>query len=193
MENRIRLNVLGLTYSQIQKGAYALVLAEEGGARRIPIVIGVPEAQSIAVRLEGIIPPRPMTHDLFVSFSQGFGIRLKEVCIYKFEKGVFSSEMVFSDGTREMRVDARTSDAIAIALRARSDIYALPEIVEQAGFVYDESEPVEPLEPERPEKRGWEEYSRKELAERLEQAVATEAYEEAAQIQAELNKRDNHL
>lgn len=89
MDTRIKLKVLGLTYSQVQKGAYALVLAEENGSRRIPVVIGVSEAQSIAISLEGIVPPRPITHDLFVSFSHGFGIRLKEVCIYKFENGVF--------------------------------------------------------------------------------------------------------
>ena len=81
MDTRIKLKVLGLTYSQVQKGAYALVLAEENGPRRIPVVIGVSEAQSIAISLEGIVPPRPITHDLFVSFSHGFGIRLKEVCI----------------------------------------------------------------------------------------------------------------
>ena len=128
MDTRIKLKVLGLTYSQVQKGAYALVLAEENGPRRIPVVIGVSEAQSIAISLEGIVPPRPITHDLFVSFSHGFGIRLKEVCIYKFENGVFSSEMLFDDGTREIRIDARTSDAIAIALRTRSDIYVMQNI-----------------------------------------------------------------
>ena len=143
MENRIKLKVLGLTYSQVKKGAYALVLAEEEGPRRIPVVIGVSEAQSIAISLEGIIPPRPITHDLFVSFAHGFGIRLKEVCIYKLENGVFYSEMVFDDGTREMR-----------------DLSAC---------------------------------SRKELKERLEKAIASEAYEEAARIQEELNKRDNRL
>jgi bifunctional DNase/RNase len=135
VDTRIKLKVLGLTYSQVQKGAYALVLAEENGPRRIPVVIGVSEAQSIAISLEGIVPPRPITHDLFVSFSHGFGIRLKEVCIYKFENGVFSSEMLFDDGTREIRIDARTSDAIAIALRTRSDIYVMQNIIDEAGFV----------------------------------------------------------
>ena len=103
MDTRIKLKVLGLTYSQVQKGAYALVLAEENGPRRIPVVIGVSEAQTIAISLEGIVPPRPITHDLFVSFSHGFGIRLKEVCIYKFENGVFSSEMLFEIGRASCR------------------------------------------------------------------------------------------
>ena len=153
MDTRIKLKVLGLTYSQVQKGAYALVLAEENGPRRIPVVIGVSEAQSIAISLEGIVPPRPITHDLFVSFSHGFGIRLKEVCIYKFENGVFSSEMLFDDGTREIRIDARTSDAIAIALRTRSDIYVMQDIIDEAGFVYEENEGKEVVEKNSPKKR----------------------------------------
>lgn len=198
MENRIKLKVLGLTYSQVKKGAYALVLAEEDGPRRIPVVIGVAEAQSIAISLEGIIPPRPITHDLFVSFAHGFGVRLKEVCIYKLENGVFSSEMVFDDGTREIRLDARTSDAIAIALRTRSDIFVMPEIIEEAGFVYEEegeSAPERSREKKAPAKsdRSLSTCSRRELKERLEKAIASEAYEEAARIQEELNKRDNRL
>lgn len=198
MENRIKLKVLGLTYSQVKKGAYALVLAEEEGPRRIPVVIGVAEAQSIAISLEGIVPPRPITHDLFVSFAHGFGVRLKEVCIYKLENGVFSSEMVFDDGTREIRLDARTSDAIAIALRTRSDIFVMPEIIEEAGFVYEEEgEPAPGRSREKktsdPGDRSLSLCSRKELKERLEKAIASEAYEEAARIQEELNKRDNRL
>lgn len=175
-----------------------MVLAEEEGPRRIPVVIGVSEAQSIAISLEGIIPPRPITHDLFVSFAHGFGIRLKEVCIYKLENGVFYSEMVFDDGTREMRVDARTSDAIAIALRTRSDIFVMPEIIEEAGFVYEEEgEPAPGRSREKktsdPGDHSLSTCSRKELRERLEKAIASEAYEEAARIQEELNKRDNRL
>ena len=198
MENRIKLKVLGLTYSQVKKGAYALVLAEEEGPRRIPVVIGVAEAQSIAISLEGIVPPRPITHDLFVSFAHGFGVRLKEVCIYKLENGVFSSEMVFDDGTREIRLDARTSDAIAIALRTRSDIFVMPEIIEEAGFVYEEEGEPAPgrnreKKPSDPGDRSLSLCSRKELKERLEKAIASEAYEEAARIQEELNKRDNRL
>ena len=185
MDTRIKLKVLGLTYSQVQKGAYALVLAEENGPRRIPVVIGVSEAQSIAISLEGIVPPRPITHDLFVSFSHGFGIRLR---------GVFSSEMLFDDGTREIRIDARTSDAIAIALRTRSDIYVMQDIIDEAGFVYEENEGKEVVETEElPEEKSLSNCSRKELKERLEKAIASEAYEEAARIQDELNKRDNNL
>lgn len=133
MENRVRLEVLGITYNQIQNGAYVLVLAEMDGPRRIPIVIGTAEAQSIVMRLGNKIPPRPMTHDLFVSFAHGFGVRLVEVFIYSFKDGIFASELLFDDGERQMRIDSRTSDAIAIALRTQSPIYTTPEILAEAG------------------------------------------------------------
>lgn len=94
-ENRVRLKVMGLSYSQIQSGAYALILAQVGGPMRIPVVIGAAEAQSIAMKMENITPPRPMTHDLFVSFAHAFGVKLTEVFIYKFEDGIFSSEITF--------------------------------------------------------------------------------------------------
>ena len=116
MTDRIRLKVLGISYSQIQSGAYALILAQVGGPYRIPVVIGAAEAQSIALRMESITPPRPMTHDLFVSFAHAFGVKLKEVFIYKFEDGIFSSELTFTDGDRTVVIDSRTSDAIAIAM-----------------------------------------------------------------------------
>ncbi len=192
MEYRIKLTVLGLTYSQVRKHTYALVLAEEDGPRRIPIAIGEAEAQSIAIRLEGITPPRPITHDLFVSFAQGFGIRLKEVYIYKFEHGIFFAEMIFDDGEREIRIDARTSDAIAIALRTRSNIYTTPEVIEQTSFIYEEENNLSD-EKTLIEERTLADYTREELTEKLERAIATEAYEQAALIQTELNKRDNHL
>lgn len=140
MSKRISLHVLGLSYTQLQSGAYALVLAEDKGPRRIPVVIGAAEAQSIAIALEGIHPPRPMTHDLFVSFAHAFGVKLKEVYIYRFEDGIFSSELTFSDGERSVVIDARTSDAVAIAIRTGTPIFTTPEIVEQTGFIIDDSE-----------------------------------------------------
>lgn len=120
MDDRIKLKVLGLSYNQLQSGAFALLLAQEDGPYRIPVVIGAAEAQSIAIRLESITPSRPLTHDLFMSFAQAFGVRLREVFIYKFEDGIFSSELTFDDGERQVVLDARTSDAIAIALRCRA-------------------------------------------------------------------------
>lgn len=187
MDDRVKLKVMGITYSQIQNGAYALVLAEENGDRRIPIIIGTAEAQSIAIRLEHLTPPRPMTHDLFASFAQGFGIRLREVFVYHYEDGVFSSELLFDDGTRQIRIDSRTSDAIAIALRTQSPIYTTEKIINEAGIIFQE----EPKEKKKEEtktvkRKHLNDYSTKELKERLEEAVRMEAYEKAALIQQEL-------
>lgn len=140
MEDRISLHVLGLSYSQLQSGAYALILAEDRGPRRIPVIIGAAEAQSIAITLEGIRTPRPLTHDLFVSFAHAFGVKLREVFIYRFEDGIFSSELTFGDGTRTVQIDARTSDAIALALRTHTPIFTTRSIIEQTGFIIDEEE-----------------------------------------------------
>ena len=168
MDDRVKLKVMGITYSQIQNGAYALVLAEENGDRRIPIIIGTAEAQSIAIRLEHLTPPRPMTHDLFASFAQGFGIRLREVFVYHYEDGVFSSELLFDDGTRQIRIDSRTSDAIAIALRTQSPIYTTEKIISEAGIIFQE----DPKEKKKEEKKvskhkHLHEYSTKEIKELL--------------------------
>lgn len=140
MDDRIRLKVIGISYSQLQSGAYALLLSEENGPHKIPIVIGSSEAQSIAIKMEGIIPPRPLTHDLFVSFAHAFGVKLAEVFIYKFEDGIFYSELTFSDGSRSVQLDARTSDAIAIAMRTHTPIFTTPEVVSETGFILDENE-----------------------------------------------------
>lgn len=139
-DERIELTVLGLSYSQIQTGAYALILAQVDGPYRIPIVIGPAEAQSIAMRMENVVPPRPMTHDLFVSFAHAFGVKLTDVFIYRFEDGIFSSELTFSDGERTVKIDSRTSDAIAIAMRTRTPIYTTAEILQETGFVMEEME-----------------------------------------------------
>lgn len=140
MDTKIRIHVLGLSYSQLQSGAYALILSEDNGPRRIPVIIGAAEAQSIAVALEAIHTPRPLTHDLFVSFAHAFGVKLTEVYIYKFEDGIFSSELTFSDGSRTVQIDARTSDAIAIAIRTHTPIYTSQDILERTGFIIDEEE-----------------------------------------------------
>lgn len=189
MDNdKVKLNVLGITYSQIQQGAYMLVLAEEGGRRRIPIVVGTAEAQSIAIRLENLIPPRPITHDLFVSLAHGYGIVLREVFIYRFEKGIFFSELLFDNGEREMRIDSRTSDAVAIALRIGAPIFTTSEILQQAGFDMseieqrdDDTQPSQVVDLDM--------LDRDTLEKRLAEAVAEEAYEEAARIQQIINKR----
>lgn len=137
MDNRIRLRVLGISYTQLQSGVYALLLAQEDGPYRIPIVVGEAEAQSIAIKLEGITPPRPLTHDLFMSFAQAFGVRLQEVFISRFDDGIFYSEMLFTDGERQVVLDVRTSDAIAIAMRCHAPIWTTPELLTETGFVIE--------------------------------------------------------
>lgn len=196
MEKRVKLRVQGITNSQVQSGAYALILAEEKGIRRIPIIVGMPEAQSIAIALEGLKPPRPLTHDLFATFAQAFGIRLMEVYIYRFEEGIFYSELLFTDGERSIKVDSRTSDAIAIALRVKCDIYTSEEIVRQAGIVLeddveDEAAPVDLSEVDMDEEinkllTGMNVY---ELEAQLKQAVEQEDYELAKLVRDELQNR----
>ena len=148
MEDRVRLRVMGLSYNQLQNGAFALLLAEMDGPMRIPVVIGAAEAQAIAIKMEGITPQRPLTHDLFMSFSQAFGIRLREVFIYKFADGMFYSELTFDDGDRRVVLDARTSDAIAIAMRCNAPIFTTCAIVEETGFVIENEPGNEPAQTE---------------------------------------------
>ena len=206
MKKKIKLRVQGLTNSQVQSGAYALILAEEDGKRRIPVIVGAPEAQSIAIALEYITPPRPLTHDLFVSFATAFDIKLKEVYIYKFEEGIFYSELLFTDGKREVPVDSRTSDAIAIALRAKCDIYVSESIMIEAGVVldedvddnadddFDDDDDLMTMEPdeitdEESLKRWLGLIEDEELNKRLEEAVQEENYEHAKMYQDEIRRR----
>ena len=186
MDKRIKLKVLGITYSQIQSGAYALVLAEESGTRRIPIIIGTAEAQSIAIQLEHLTPPRPLTHDLFVSFAKAFGIKLKEVFIYKFEDGVFNSELIFEDQEgNERRIDSRTSDAIAFALRCDAIVTTTDEIVQHAGVEFEE----EPVKPEAPaDSNNVAQKRLDELHAMLNDAIKKENYEEASRVRDEIRK-----
>lgn len=204
MDKRIKLRVQGLTNSQIQSGAYALILAEEEGVRRIPIIVGTSEAQSIAIALERITPPRPLTHDLFATFAQAFGVCLREVFIYKFEDGVFYSELLFEEGANTVRLDSRTSDAIAIALRVKCDIYTTPEIVRECGVVLEDTVTVEEkdddyyildLEPEDIKdevqlKKWLSLLDADELIDRLDEAIADENYEYAKMYKDEIRRRE---
>ena len=204
VDTRIKLRVQGLTTSQIQSGAYALILAEEDGARRIPIIVGTSEAQSIAIALERITPPRPLTHDLFATFAQAFGVRLCEVFIYKFEDGVFYSELLFEDGTKQIRLDSRTSDAIAIALRVKCDIYTTPEIVRGCGVVLedaveevdkDSDDSILAMEPEEIQdetklKKWLSLLDADELSDRLDDAISDENYEYAKMYKDEIRRRE---
>jgi bifunctional DNase/RNase len=197
--SRVKLNVLGISYSQTQSGAYALVLSEEDGKRRIPIIIGGFEAQSIAIQIEGLTPPRPLTHDLFLNFSKSYSIELIEVQIYKLEEGVFFSKLHCDNGKKEVYIDARTSDAIALALRFKCPIYTTEEIIEKAG-IFIEFDNIEGEEADKTAKADQPEqvshqsdiYSKMSITElkaMLDEAVRNEDYEKASRIRDEIKHR----
>lgn len=184
-EKRIRLKVLGLSVGQIRQGAYALILAQADGPIRIPVVIGVPEANAIAARMDHLTTQRPILHDVFATMTRAFGIALQEVFIHKFEDGIFHSELIFTDGERRVTMDSRTSDAIAIAMRTGSPIYTTRAIMEECGFVLEgEDEPD--TKPEQPQH----EPTVTELQQQLADAVAAENYEEAARLKAIIAKKN---
>ncbi len=196
--SKIKLNVLGISYSQTQTGAYALVLTEENGERRIPIIIGGFEAQAIAIQLEGLKPPRPLTHDLFMNFATSFKIILKEVMIYRLEEGVFYSKLVCNNGGKDVIIDSRTSDAIALALRFSCPIYSTEEILQKSGIVIDIEDEHDNLnsdkekEEEKPDVEdviGYTEYNIEELEKLLEDAIKKEDYEKASIIRDEIERR----
>ena len=191
MQGKVRLKILGLTYSQAQTGSYALVLAEEKGERRIPIMIGAFEAQAIALHLEELHPPRPLTHDLFRNFARAYNIELKEVFINKLEEGIFYSELVFYNGDDIIKIDSRTSDAVALALRFKCPIFTSQEILEKAGIIMeDKSKDIVDLEDERKSQRSaFSAKSNDDLKAMLDEAVEAEDYEKASKIRDELKRR----
>ena len=188
-EDRVKLRVMGITYSQVQQGAYALVLEQVSGPYRIPVVVGVAEAQAIAVRLEKIVPPRPMTHDVLVSMAHGFGISLDEVFIYKFENGVFHSELHMSSDDRSIEIDSRTSDAIALSLRTGAPIYTTREILEATGFVVPEAEDKAEAADEEPQELRLDKLAVPELKKMLARCVEREEYERAAEIKEVIDRK----
>lgn len=202
MQNLVKLNIKGISYSQTQTGAYALILEEELGQRKLPIIIGSFEAQSIALALEkDIRTPRPLTHDLFVSIGNIFHLTVKGVFIHKLEDGVFYSNILFEDRDgREEEIDSRTSDAIALAIRFEAPIYALESVMEKAGIHLEVQEQEEKsiatairdIEQEvaRQEKKfDFSKKSNEELEQEMKEAVKNEDYELAARIRDELDKR----
>ena len=182
--DKTRLKILGITYNQVQAGAYALILAEEQGNRRIPIIIGTPEAQSIAIFLENLHPPRPLTHDLFISFLQVTNITLKEVDIYKYEEGVFHSELIFNDGLKDIFLDSRTSDAIALALRANAPIYIANTIMKDVAIELEEEDIIDNSEQQSAQRQtdSLDNLSPEKLQNLLTEAIVTENYETASYI-----------
>ena len=204
----VQLSIIGLTYSQTQNNAYALLLGEDEGPRRLPIVIGAFEAQSIAIALEkDILPPRPLTHDLFTSFALTFNIYLKKVMIHKLEEGIFYSSLVCELNGEIHQIDSRTSDAVALALRFNCPIYTYEEILEKAGIILDDqtSKVTKKIESKakpkpKPVKKkqvkssesDLKRLSEKALTKKLNLALEKEDYELAAIIRDELNRRNPH-
>ncbi len=197
---KVRLQVLGLSYSQTQAGAYALILSVDNSEQRIPIIIGSFEAQAIAIQLEDIITARPLTHDLFLHVAQRYELQMKEVIIYKLEEGVFYSQLVMLRNEQIELVESRTSDAVALALRFKCPIYTTDEIVEKAGIVLNipeeeatEHEVTESAESDEQDMkpRDIAEMSSRELEAMLKNAVNDENYELAGRIRDEIHKRRN--
>jgi len=190
----IRLNIKGISYSQTQSGAYALVLSEVIGKRTLPIIIGAFEAQSIAIALEHEIkPPRPLTHDLFKSFADRFNIKVKQVIIHKLVDGVFYSSLICECDKIEEIIDARTSDAIALAIRFNAPIFTYSNILDKAGIFLNIKDEIKkevkvspkPISP----KDNFSKLTLKSLNKKLEQAISNEDYELAARIRDEINNR----
>jgi uncharacterized protein len=198
---KVRLEIVGLSYSQTQSGAYALVLGESSGSRRLPIIIGGFEAQAIAIELEKMSPSRPLTHDLFKAFAQTFNITVNEVLIYNLVEGIFYAKLICSDGSREVEIDARTSDAIALAVRFNCEIYTYEFILKSAGIVLDDDIEVSSISEApnlaevkdnpsaSPESEEYKSKSSEELKSMLQIALDEEKYEMASKIRDELNQR----
>ena len=196
-----KLEIIGLSYSQTQSGAYALVLGETNGKRRLPIIIGSFEAQAIAIELEKMKPSRPLTHDLFKTFADAFNILIKEVIIYNLVEGIFFAKLVCDDNGKDVEIDARTSDAIALAIRFNCPIYTFEFILSAAGIILEESEKTQDIGIEEKEsveeqlvetsddKKNLSKISLKELNKVLKAAIKREAYEDASKIRDEINSR----
>lgn len=192
--DKIKLEIVGMSYSQSQSGAYALVLGVPGESRRLPIIIGGFEAQAIAIELEKMKPTRPLTHDLFKNFADHFGIVITEVIINKFEEGIFFSKLLCSTADGVTEIDSRTSDAVALAIRFKCPIYVYSNVLEEAGIVMgdiDDNEDIKEDDVFGGEKMSFEDYLSEELEDMLKKAVAEENFEEASKLRDEINRRKN--
>jgi bifunctional DNase/RNase len=189
--NKVKLEIVGLSYSQTQSGAYALVLAETGGNRRLPIIIGGFEAQAIAIELEKMPTHRPLTHDLFKNFAIAFGITIEEVVIYNLVEGIFYAKLICKKEGVISEIDARTSDAIALAIRFNAPIQTFENILGSAGVLMDENSVDEELNfnDELPEVIGYSNLSNEEIEEKMNEAISNEDYELASKLRDELNNR----
>jgi len=192
--DKIQLSILGITYSQTQTGAYALILGEFDGKRRLPIIIGGFEAQAIAIELEKMKPNRPLTHDLFKSLSKVYQFEIKEVIINKFSEGVFFAKLICEKNGKIDEIDARTSDAVAIAVRFQCPIYTNETVMKAAGVIIEEGKESEMMESglsseEKQEETDFSVLTLEELNELLMSAIDEEAFEKASKIRDEINKR----
>ena len=194
---KVKLEIIGLSYSQTQSGAYALVLAEAGGKRRLPIIIGGFEAQAIAIELEKMTPTRPLTHDLFKSFAQSFDIEVKEVIIYNLVEGIFYSKLICERDGQVTEIDARTSDAIAIGVRFNCPVYTFESILTTAGIILEDGEKEDSLnlledensEDEIEVEESPENLTVQELENQLNDAIENEDYELASRLRDLINKK----
>jgi bifunctional DNase/RNase len=192
---KVKLEIVGLSYSQTQSGAYALVLAEENGTRRLPIIIGGFEAQAIAIELEKMTPTRPLTHDLFKNFALAYDITVKEILIYNLVEGIFYAKLVCDRQGETIEIDARTSDAIAIGVRFNCPVFTYESILSSAGIQLDETDEFSSIpeleEAESSEPKGYSSMSLDELEVKLDEALSNEDYELASKIRDEINRRSS--
>jgi hypothetical protein len=195
---KIALDIVGLSYSQTQSGAYALVLGEQEGNRRLPIIIGGFEAQAIAIEMEDMTPSRPLTHDLFKSFADSFTITIEEVLIYNLIEGIFHAKLMCRQGESVVEIDTRTSDAVALAVRFKCPIYTHEFILKDAGIILDKADDSDTKEdaktktPAKKQKKDIASLPLNELNTKLEKALNTEDYEEASKLRDEINRRDGN-
>lgn len=199
---KVRLTIKGLSYSERQTGAYALLLAEENGQRKLPIVIGVSEAQSIAIALEkAVSPPRPLSHDLFKNVLESFSISLREVVIHKIQDGVFFASLYTEGNGKTEIIDSRPSDAVALAIRFKCPIYTTEDVLEKAGLILEddkgESKSIsvsseENVSNTQSTASPIESASLNDLKDMMARAIASEDYELAARLRDEIEKRNNN-
>lgn len=196
--DKIKLEILALSPSQTQTGSFALLLGEEYGNRRLPILIGMFEAQAIAIEIEKIVPNRPMTHDLFKQMAEQFKFTVREIVISDLREGIFYARIVCFDGVRETSIDARPSDAVAIGIRFGVPIYTNESVLSEAGITNTPSEEENQEElvrsTNRPSNRSFSDQlknaSSEELQSMLDAALGNEEYERAAKIRDEMSKRN---
>lgn len=195
---KIKLDIVGISYSQTQSGAYALVLGESEGKRRLPIIIGNYEAQAIAIGMEKMKPNRPLTHDAFKAFADAFSVDLLEVIIYNLVEGIFYAKLICQSNDRNVEIDARTSDAIALAVRFKCPVYTYEFILSTAGILLEEDSEsaISPYDDQLSEDSDFEESANdfktlpiEELKIQLDEAIENEDYELASRIRDEINKR----